>query len=369
MNIGIDISQIIYKGTGVARFTQGLVNAILEYDKENNWTFFFSSFRTKLEEDIENNIKSSGYKLVALSLSPSLLSLLFNDLHLFSQLLTTNYQPLTDLDWFITSDWTEPKLSCKKATIVHDLVFKKYPETVHPTILATQKKRLKWVAQESNMIFTDSQTTSNDLMKEYDINKSRIMVNYPGVTPPSITPTSGVGVYNITNPYILTVGKQEPRKNIKMLIKAFNELKNEYMEPLTLVIVGPKGWGDEVTKMGADIKIFDYVTDEELSALYSQATCFVMPSLYEGFGYPVIEAMYHGCPVACSNTSSLGEIAGKAAQTFDPSKPDDIAKTILTILSDSKLRIDMIADGSMHAKKYSWRTYYNTLITTLQNTA
>ena len=369
MNIGIDISQIAYKGTGVARFTHGLVNAILDYDKEDTWTFFFSSFRNKLDKDVFDKITSSRHKLITRPLPPTLLSFLCNDLHLISLILTSNFQPLLNLDWFITSDWSEPKLAGKKATIVHDLVFKKYPETVHPSILATQEKRLKWVSKESNVIFADSQTTATDLLEEYDINKSRVMVNYPGVTISVIPEIKDqrmiIDKFGLKNPYLLTVGKREPRKNIETLITAFEEIKKNYKKPLDLVIVGPKGWGDDVEKQ-KDINILSYVTDRQLSALYAQATCFVLPSLYEGFGYPIIEAMHHGCPVACSNTSSLSEIAGGAAQTFDPTKPDEIAQTLLTILNDNKLRMRMIADGNTHAKQYSWIAYYNTLITTLK---
>ncbi|MDA1317246.1 MAG: glycosyltransferase family 1 protein, partial [bacterium] len=301
MNIGIDISQMAYKGTGVARFTRGLVESVLEHDIENTWIFVFSSLRQKLDRDLLIKIRSSRHKVILLSVPPTILSLLFNDLHSFSQLLTTNYQPLINLDWFITSDWTEPKLSCKKATIVHDLVFKKFPKTVDSTILNTQEKRLKWVTQESDIIFVDSKTTSTDMQNEYAVNTNRLVVNYPGVSIPPI-PEIGeqrimVKQLGITNPYVLTVGKREPRKNFDVLIEAFKEVKKGYKGPLDLVMVGPKGWGSDV-EMKQNIHILDYVPDKELSALYAQATCFVLPSLYEGFGYPVIEAMHHGCPVA-----------------------------------------------------------------------
>ena len=142
MKLGIDISQIVYEGTGVARFTSGLVKAILDYDCANNWTFFFSSLRRNLDQDIENKILIKGHKLIKWNLPPTVLSFFWNDLHDFSKLLTSNFKHLTTQDWFISSDWTEPPLNVKKATVVHDLVYLRYPETVDDKIIALQKRLL-----------------------------------------------------------------------------------------------------------------------------------------------------------------------------------------------------------------------------------
>jgi glycosyltransferase involved in cell wall biosynthesis len=365
MNIGIDISQIVYKGTGVARFTEGLVNAILEYDTKHNWTFFFSS-RQELPITIESNIISKSQEIIKWPIPPRILSLLWNDYHSYTGFIT----PKNKLDWFITSDWTEPPISTNKATIVHDLVFKKYPETVHENILKTQEKRLSFVAQESKLIFADSESTSKDLQEYYSIHKDKIVVNYPGVDLPMEMDSNFINEirsnFNIPEKFILTVGKLEPRKNLERLIEAYKLLQKQHIKLPALVIVGMQGWDTDIEKSN-DIILPGYVNDEILTALYQSAMCFVYPSIYEGFGYPVVEAMINKCPVLTSNTSSLKELAGKdAAITFDPFSSKDIASKIKEILDSKNLRQDLIKKGFKQSQKYTWKHYIDTLIKSLE---
>ncbi len=137
MDIGIDISQIVYEGTGVGRFTKGVVDAIFDNQMNHRWIFFFSSLRRNLNSTLIQECKKKNIQIVRWRCPPSLLSFFWNRLHIFSV-----QQFITHLDWFITSDWTEPPASVNKATIVHDLTFLRYPETVDSSILKTQKLRL-----------------------------------------------------------------------------------------------------------------------------------------------------------------------------------------------------------------------------------
>ncbi len=360
MKIGIDISQIVYKGTGVARFTEGLVNGILEYDSKNEWTFFFSS-RQELPITIESNIHSKGQTLIKWPIPPKVLSMMWNDFHTVG----STINPANNLDWFITSDWTEPSLPVKKATIVHDLVFKKYPETVHETILKTQQKRLDWVSKESDIIFADSKSTAADLKEYYSIDK-KVVVNYPGVDTPMEMDSNFIteikSNFRIPDEFILTVGKLEPRKNLERLITAYNLLQKKHTKLPALVIVGMQGWDTDIKKHD-DIILPGYVNDEILTALYQSALCFAYPSIYEGFGYPVVEAMSNKCPVITSNNSSLAELAtNNAALTFDPFNTEDIASKLETIITNQKLRKDLIAKGKLKAKEFTWEHYVATLL-------
>ncbi len=361
MKIGIDISQIVYKGSGVSRFTEGLVHAILTYEESHHWTFYFSSFRQKLDQALRDRINAKGFDLYTYPYPPTLLSALFNDWHGFSGMLLKHNKQLGKLDWFITSDWTEPPLPTKKATIVHDLVFKKFPETVHPSILKTQEKRLSHVVRESDLIFTDSHSTAQDLISEYTVDKNKIAVNYPGVETSEKTLGAAEDIiekYGIHKPYILAVGKLEPRKNIERLIEAFDKAKTTAQ----LVIAGPKGWGTTDIKQSEHIAFLGFVPDEDLALLYHNALFFVYPSLYEGFGYPIIEAMRYQCPVAASSSSSMGEIAKDAAVLFDPENVQEITGAIQTLFDNEKLRADLIKKGISRAEKFTWKEYYNTLI-------
>ncbi len=359
MKIGIDISQIVYNGTGVARFTDGLVNAVLEYDKNNDWLFFFSGLRRQLSKELEKRIVDRGFKLLKWKLPPSVLSLLWNDFH--------QIKIGESFDWFITSDWAEPAVSrTKKATVVHDLVFKRYPETVNTRIRQTQIKRLEWVKKESDIIFTDSEATKKDVIDMFGIATDKIVVNYPGVTvtkPAQTAIKETLKKYNLTKPFILAVGKLEPRKNIERLLEAMKQWNNEAID---LVIAGPEGWGNTNFKFKiSNLKLLGYVPDSDLYSLYSSSLFFVYPSIWEGFGYPIIEAMKLETPVACSDTSSIAEIAGDAALTFDPNDVNAMTHCINKMSRDKKLRNELITKGLMRSRTFTWERYYNKLINSL----
>lgn len=365
MKIGIDISQIIYQGTGVGRFIQGLTEAILKYDKKNHWFFFFSSFRQSLIKDIKEKIKLKGHRLINWKLPSSLLSFLFNDFHLATKPLINTFLPLNSLDWFITSDWIELPLSIKKATIVHDLAYLRYPQTLPKKIIKTQEKRLHWVKNETEIIFADSNATKDDLINYLKIDPQKIIVNYPGVTtftPPDNLIKKTLKKYQLEkNKFILTVGKIEPRKNIERLIQAFNRLDSTN---ILLVIVGPSGWG-KINFSSSHIKYLSYIEDVELYSLYSTCLFFVYPSLWEGFGYPIIEAMLLKAPVVCSNTSSMKEIAQNCALFFNPFDVEDIRSKMKIMLENDKLKKDLINKGKINAKRFTWENYYHKLIKTL----
>ena len=163
------------------------------------------------------------------------------------------------------------------------------------------------------------------------------------------------------SPYILYVGTLQPRKNVSTLIKAFNKFKDTYPE-FKLVIVGRKGWlYNQIFELVKQLKLeqnivfTDYVSDGELVKLYKNAFCFVLPSLYEGFGIPVLEAMVNNCPVICSNVSSLPEIAGKAALYFNPKSEKDLLKNLLKLKEDVSLKNKLIKNGKEQIKKFSWQ--------------
>ncbi len=357
MKIAIDISQIVYEGSGVSRFTDGLVRAICEYDTKNEWVFFFSSLRRNLHSSIEELIKSKGHTLIKSKLPPTLLSFIWNQIHFF---------PIDSIvgrvDWVITSDWSEPPTKFKKATIVHDLVYLKFPNTVDEAVRKTQERRLRWVQKESSIIFADSDSTKIDLESLLAINRNKITVNYPGVNQPKLSANSGQKPEG--RPFILTVGNLEPRKNIEKLVKAFNSIDQKKVD---LCIVGMNGWGNVVVEQSSQVKLLGFVSDEKLAELYRTCLFFVLPSIYEGFGYPVVEAMNYGAPVATSNSSSLREIVGEAAVLFDPHEEGSIAMALKKLISTASLRTSLSKKGLARAKDFSWKKYYETMIETLQN--
>lgn len=172
--------------------------------------------------------------------------------------------------------------------------------------------------------------------------------------------------YHLPDQYFFAVATVEPRKNLVTLLDAYRQLKqswdtaNASVSCPPLVIVGRKGWNFEdilgyMAELEANIIFPGHVSDEDLVALYQMATCLVFPSLYEGFGLPVLEAMMAGCPVITSNTSSLPEVAGDAALLIDPHDATDICEAMNTLLHDESRRQDMIQKGYEQVKHFSWQ--------------
>jgi glycosyltransferase involved in cell wall biosynthesis len=167
--------------------------------------------------------------------------------------------------------------------------------------------------------------------------------------------------WGLDEPYVLSVGTLEPRKNIRCLIRAFCSLPQEIRNNHLLVIAGGKGWLSSdvyqtVVEMGAEsrIRFVGYVPEPDLPWLYCGATCFAYPSLYEGFGLPPLEAMASGIPVITSNTSSLPEVVGAAGLMVSPKNEEELQSAIIKVLSDAGLRREMSREGLRHSAKFSW---------------
>jgi len=178
VKIGIDISQIIYEGTGVAELVRNLVENLLRIDKKNEYVLFFSSLRKNLKSQISNfKSTSQNLKIKTFRFPPILLDLLWNKLHI----LPIEWL-IGDVDIFITSDWTEPPtVRAKKVTILYDLIVYKYPNETDRKIIEVQKRKLKWVKKESDLVLCISESTKRDAINFLRIDEKRLKVIYPGV--------------------------------------------------------------------------------------------------------------------------------------------------------------------------------------------
>ena len=178
MKIGIDISQLAYKNTGVANYLNALIQSLSKIDTKNEYILFYSSLRKQSQiSNLKSQIHNPKVKIKSYPLPPIILDFIWNKLHIF---------PIEwligDLDIFITSDWTEPPVSkAKKATILYDLIVYKYPQETDAKIVATQKRKLKWVKKESDIIFCISESTKKDAIEILGIEEKRLHVIYPGI--------------------------------------------------------------------------------------------------------------------------------------------------------------------------------------------
>ena len=245
---------------------------------------------------------------------------------------------------------------------VHDLGYKYFPDA-HPL---TQRLYLDWSARFSSRaaarVLVDSHATRRDLMHFYHIPADKIAVVYPGrdETLHRVDPAPVRAKYHLPGDYLLHVGTLQPRKNLIRLIEAVQLVMLRDHSPLvTLVLAGRPGWLSapilaKAREHAGTVRVLEYVPDEDLAGLYSGARAFVFPSLYEGFGFPVLEAMACGAPVICSNTSSLPELAGEAALLVDPLDISALASAILRILSEADLCGRLVEKGSAQIQKFSW---------------
>jgi len=341
MRIGIDISQIVYQ-TGVSRYTAKLVEHLLTIDKKNQYLLYAGSLRQR--KILKSFVASlpRPVKLVLSPLSPKLADVAFNRLNL----------PLAawlgEIDVFHASNWALPNLNCPIVTTIHDLTFLKYPEDHLSSLVAAHKRHLAKAKRKAAAVIAVSQSTKTDLVS-LGFNARNIKVIYEAADSlfKPVENKSVLSKYQLTKSYILSVGTLEPRKNIARLIEAFTALKEKSLE---LAIVGKFGWGEK-TKPVPGIKLLGFVPDEDLAGLYSNAKAFVYPSLYEGFGLPVVEALSCGCPVVTSLNSSLPEVAGKAAIYVDPKSVLSIAKGIKQAFNQAG---SLRRAGLIQAKKFSW---------------
>lgn len=268
--------------------------------------------------------------------------------------------PKSDLDIFLSPTHYLP-LFCPFPSVISvmDLSYLHFPELFKAKDLWQLRLWTKYSIGKAKKVLTISQASKNDIIKEYGVDYNKVAVTYPGTNNPNGKNMNKVlDKYHIKEPYILFVGTIQPRKNITRLIEAFTQLSDK---KITLIIVGRPGWMFEdifatPKKLGIEtrVKFLTGVTSEELPQFYKNASCFVLPSLYEGFGLPILEAMQNGCPVITSNVSSMPEAAGDAALYVNPESAEDVSKKISQVLSDDKLRNEMIKKGFEQVKKFSW---------------
>lgn len=246
---------------------------------------------------------------------------------------------------------------------IMDISYLKYPELFKAKDLYQLRNWTAYSAARAAKIFTISQASKDDIIQAYRVPADTVMVTYPGFTMADVkTPTP----LAVSKNYILSVGTLQPRKNYEKLIEAFSLFlagNKQKFADLELVIIGKKGWLYESIlaapkKFGVEkqVKFLDFVPQEDLPAYYRHALAFALPSLYEGFGLPVLEAMAYGCPVVVSNVSSLPEIAGKAAVYVDPNDAASIAKGLLTAVRQRNLIQGRarVSVGLAQAKKFTW---------------
>jgi len=361
---GYDIKTGLPIRVGSGEYCFELLLSFNSIDKKNNYIIYLPE---KPTSDLPKESQSWHYKIV----EPRRMWTLFG---LSLEFLLRRSSP----DVFFSPTHYLPIFAPGRSAIsILDVSYIKFPELFRKSDLNQLTKWTGYSAKKASVIFTISKASKGDIIKSYGVSEARVVVTYPGIKEVASSRYKALSMdeigkkYGIRSDYILFVGTLQPRKNIACLIEAFSKLNKP---DLDLVIVGKKGWKfEEILAapkkygVGNKVKFLDSVPDGDLPSFYKNAVCFALPSLYEGFGLPVLEAMKYGCPVVTSNVSSLPEAGGDAALYVDPLSVDDIKKKLAAILTDPELRGKLVKKGYDQVKKFSWDKTAKETLRVLEN--
>jgi glycosyltransferase involved in cell wall biosynthesis len=341
--IGIDIQSTAFESTGIGYYTQNLIK---EYEKVNDIDFFYYKKSKKSRLNTIDRLWWENFSL-------------------------TSRAKKDRVDILHVPGFAGPyfKGNFKKVTTVHDLIGLIYPKNLACISRFYWQKWLPACIKNSDFIIADSENTKKDIISFLGFNEKLIEVvslasderfSYREDKPAcrqKLKESCG-----ISSDFFLSVSTIEPRKNFITLIKAFNACPKSIKERYKVVIVGKKAWGLEelkntINELGLSEKIIllDYIDIEILILLYNCATAFVFPSMYEGFGLPVLEALSCGLSVIASNTSSIPEITKDAALLCDPCDIDSFRKCMIDVAESEQLRTDLSHKGLQRAKDFSWK--------------
>lgn len=348
MKIIINALQYGKNGAGISKYTHKLA----EYMNKN--------VDILVQNDVKSNFNKNNIKVVDKTINGSkdrILEEQLNNLKLFRKY---------DLVHF--PDYATPILyKGKKVATIHDMAMHTMEDKYTKSQVLVKKFFMKNTIRNSEKLICISKFTAEELKKYYpNVDESKIEIVYNGFEykPMNLKKEWIKNVlkkFNIDKKYLLYVGTISPHKNIDRLIEAFYKVREEGYD-YKLVIAGKKGWMYEdilnkSKKLGIekDVVFTDYVTDEELEVLYTNANVFTFPSLYEGFGFPPIEAMARKVPVVSSKEGALGEVVGDAALICNAYDIEDIASKIIDVITDDKLRNKLIEKGINRSSYFSWQ--------------
>ncbi len=357
--IGIDYTPAYEQGGGIGRYVRELIAALALQDTDTQYCLFVEgATRKPLPSRPGPNFRWAGARITP---------------EWFARVWHRARIPIPVETWtgrvklFHATDFVLPPTLPNTTTVltVHDLSFVRAPDTASPSLKRYLDQVVPRSVRRADHILADSQATKDDLVELYKVKPDKISVLLSGVnsrfqpirdadTLDAVRKRYGIG----TDPFILSVGTVQPRKNYIRLIEALGQLPDKQAH---LVIAGGRGWlqapiyaAVESLELKDRVHFIGFADDADLPALYSAARCVAIPSLYEGFGLPVLEAMACGTPVVTSNVSSLVEVAGNAALLVDPLSVEQIASALTWLLGDEDLRARLIEEGHRQARRFTW---------------
>lgn len=376
MRIALDYTTGIYPGAGVARYTRSLVNALAQLDTRNRYALFYASKGLPTGTPEEKQARAlfaqhRNLKPVALPFSVRQMFAVWQRLRLpvYADLFTGRCDVLHSPDFV-----SPPHRSGADVITVHDMSFMVVPECAEPKLAAFLSKTVPRAVERADKIIAVSEQTKRDLMRLLGVDSQKIVVVHNGIDARSwaldeeSTGSERAALRDkmgLPERFVLHVGTLEPRKNLVRLIEAYSDAVSGLDgEDVGLVLAGRKGWlyapileaADRVNQAAGKgrVVMVDYIDDKELPLLYNMAEVFAYPSLYEGFGLPVAEAMMCGTPTLVSQDGALEEVAGDACVRVDGLSVPSIAEGLRRLLEDADLRERLRIQGPKQAQQFTW---------------
>ena len=278
-------------------------------------------------------------------------------------LAASNYTPLPVFNWLTRSADVfhastlvrHPPRRPRLTATVYDMTCWLLPE-LHSAANLRADRSYSEILRRADRLIAISQSSKDDAVRTLGLAPERVTVIYPGIARAFFDPAADAvervrAKYGLRRPFVLAVGTVEPRKNVDTLVKAFSGVTGD----VDLVLAGPRGWASaETTGLLQSVRYLGYVPEADIAPLTAAATVFAYPSLYEGFGFPVAQAMAAGTAVVTSNVSSLPEIAGDAAVLIDPRSQGELTAALERLLGDGELRARMVERGRQRARLFQW---------------
>lgn len=343
MRLAIDASRTtVARLTGTERYASEMIRALVRLNTSHDIALYF---RDQPPPDLQSAGRVTAHVLP--------FPRLWTHLRFAAELWRTR----PDLTWVPAH--TLPALFPGRAAVtVHDLGYRFFPAAHPPLQRLYLDLTTRYSTARASVVLADSRATADDLARLYGTPAPKIRVVYPGVDAPQVGDVAEMRrKYGLPERYFLFLGTLQPRKNIARIAQAFARWRSAHPgDPAALVLAGGQGWlYDPAWTAGLDGVILPgYVDEVDKGALYAGALALVFPSLYEGFGFPVLEAMHCGTPVICSGTSSLPELASDAGLLVDPLDVDAIADAMTAVSGDDPLRAGLRDKGYQQAHKFTW---------------
>ena len=267
------------------------------------------------------------------------------------------WMALLDCDVMFGANYFLPRLlgaiARRRVITIHDLTYKRFPDLLQKETLHNLEAHMMREVALADAVICVSESTRRDLLRYYEVDPHRVVAIHSGIALPAL----GTRHPALPKSYILFVSTIEPRKNLGVLLDAFERLKKRGAYDGALVVVGRVGWkADQFVPRLRERSVhhLDYLEPGELASVYRNAQIFVFPSIYEGFGFPLLEAMAYGVPSIAARSSSLPEIGGDAALYFEPRDSQELELAIERLLNDRALRDTLVGRGKARAAEFRW---------------